>query len=105
MNENEYMNMLYNFNDAFDQNKKLLITWSNGLSIICSSITGVYETDAEVEDDEEYIGEYAVAVGDVKILEGGIDDSILIYDDSIEICLINIPEKICSEDGNFLRLM
>lgn len=101
MNNNEYMNMLYKFNDAYDKDEKLLIDWSNGLRIKCSSITGVYETDTEPED-EDYIGEYAAAVGNVEILRKGNDESILIYNDSIEISLKTIPEKISLEDGTLL---
>lgn len=98
MENYNYMNMLYIFNDSFDNNKKLLIDWSNGLKIICSSITGMYETDTEPEDDD-YIGEYAAAVGDVEILENPIDDSVLIYNGCIEISLKCIPDKISLEDG------
>ena len=61
----------------------------------------MYETDTEPEDDD-YIGEYAAAVGDVKILQQGTDDSIEIYNDCIEISLKCIPEKISKEDGTIL---
>ncbi|MCI8805852.1 MAG: hypothetical protein HFE59_08195 [Clostridiales bacterium] len=101
MSDNDYLNMLYVFNDSFDNNKKLLIKWSNELQVRCSSITGMYETDTEPEDDD-YIGEYAAAVGDVEILENGIDDSVLIYNDCIEISLKCIPDKILLEDGTVL---
>jgi len=101
MNNNDYMNMLYIFNDSFDNDKKLLIYWANGLKVKCNSITGMYETDTEPEDDD-YIGEYAAAVGDVEILEKGIDNSVLIYNDCIEISLKSVPDKISLEDGTIL---
>lgn len=101
MNNSEYLKMLYIFNHAFDRNEKIIVSWANGLKVKCFSITGVYETDTEPED-EDYIGEYAAAVGDVEILETGNDDSILIYNNCIEISLKSIPEKIFSEDGTIL---
>ncbi|MEG2584301.1 MAG: hypothetical protein RSA27_07325 [Oscillospiraceae bacterium] len=101
MDNKQYMEMLYNFNDAFDRGKKLLIRWKNELTVCCTSITGVYETDTEPED-EDYIGEYAAAVGDVEILKKGNDDSISIYNGCIEISLISIPEEIALEDGTIL---
>ena len=101
MNSNEYMTMLYNFDDAFDNAKKLLISWSNGLKVRCSSLTGVYETDTE-PGDEDYIGEYAVGINEIEVLEKGSDNSIEIYDNSMEISLVNIPEKITLEDGRVI---
>ncbi len=101
MNNEEYMKMLYIFDDAFDHSKKILVEWGNGLKVLCSSITGIYETDTEPED-EDYIGEYAVAIGDVEIIEPGTDESILIYNDCIEISLKCIPCKISLEDGTVL---
>ena len=38
----------------------------------------------------------------MEILEKGNDDSVEIYDNSIEICLLNIPEKISLPDGTVL---
>ena len=101
MNNYEYMNMLYVFDDAFDNDKKLLVEWKNGLKVLCSSITGTYETDTEPED-EDYIGEYAIAVGDVEIIQSGTDESVLIYNDCIEISLKCIPERVSLEDGTIL---
>ena len=95
------MQMLYVFNYAFDEDKKLLISWENGLKVKCSSLTGVIETDIE-PDEEDYIGEYTAGVNEVEILEKGTDGSVEIYDNSIEICLKNIPEKIALEDGTVL---
>ncbi len=95
------MQMLYVFNYAYDKNKKILIDWRNGLKVKCSSLTGVYETDTE-PGDEDYIGEYAAGVNEVEILEKGNDDSVEIYDNSIEICLLNISEKISLPDGTVL---
>lgn len=101
MNDNEYKNMLSIFNDSFDNKKKLLIDWSNGLKVKCSSITGMYETDTEPEDDD-YIGEYVAAVGNVEVLENGRDNKVLIYNHCIEISLVCIPDKIMLEDGTIL---
>jgi hypothetical protein len=95
------MQMLYIFNYAFDNNKTLIIYWPNALKVKCESHTGVYETDTE-PSDEDYIGEYAAGVNEVEILEKGRDDSVVIYDGSIEISLVNIPQKISLEDGTVL---
>ena len=92
------MNVL---NHAYDDNKKLIVRWNSGLTISCMSITGEYETDTEPED-EDYIGEYAAAVGDVEILHQGTDDSVEIYNGCIEISLKCIPEKVSLEDGTVL---
>ena len=100
MNNEQYMKMLYAIDDWF-QRDSIIIQWNNGLKIKCKSFTGVTETDTE-PGEENYIGEYSIGVNEIEVLESGTDDSILIYDDSIEICLINIPEKICSEDGTVL---
>ena len=71
------------------------------MKVKCKSITGIYETDTEPED-EDYIDEYAIAIGDVEVLEPGIDDSISIYNDCIEISLRCIPQKITLVDGTVL---
>ena len=78
--QQEYLDMLFKIDDAFDKNQNIQIRWANGLHILCKSITGVYETDTE-PGDEDYIGEYAAGV---------------------EICLNCIPEQILSEDGAVL---
>ena len=100
MNEQEYMKMLYIIDDYYER-EPIIIQWSNGLKVNCKSITGMYETDTEPEDDD-YIGDYAAAVGDVEILENGKDDSVLIYNNCIEISLKCIPQKISLEDGTVL---
>ena len=93
----EYKSLLYLIDDYFEK-EPIIIEWSNNLKVKCISITGMYETDTEPEDDD-YIGEYAAAVGDVEILENPIDDSVLIYNGCIEISLKCIPDKISLEDG------
>ena len=50
----------------------------------CKSTIGMYETDTELKDGD-YTGEYAAAVGDVEVIELGVDESVLIYNDCIEI--------------------
>lgn len=100
MNEQEYMKMLYVIDDYYEGNP-IIIQWRNGLKVKCKSITGMYETDTE-PSDEDYIGEYAAAVGDVEILKKGQDDSVLIYNDCIEISLKCIPQKISLDDGTVL---
>ena len=88
--EENYKNMLYVIDDYFEK-EWLIIQWKNGLKVRCKSITGMYETDTE-PGDEDYIGEYAAAVG----------ESVLIYNDCIEISLQCIPQKIMLEDGTVL---
>ena len=100
MNEQEYMKMLYVIDDYYEGNP-IIIQWRNGLKVKCKSITGMYETDTE-PSDEDYIGEYAAAVGDVEILKKGQDDSVLIYNDCIEISLKCVPQKISLDDGTVL---
>lgn len=94
----EYLDMLYKIDDAFDKKQTLQIRWANGLHILCKSITGMYETDTE-PGDEDYIGEYAAGVEIVKILHPGTDDDKLIFYNTIEICRSCIPEQILTEDG------
>ena len=88
-------------NYCYDNEKQLTINWNNGLIVSCTSITGEYETDTE-PGDEDYIGKYAAAVGDVKVLQQGTDNSVEIYNDCIEISLKCIPEKVSLEDGTVL---
>lgn len=97
----KYFDLMNALNYCFDNDIKLIICWNNGLTIRCVSITGEYETDTEPED-EDYIGEYAAAVGDVEILRQGTDDSVEIYNNCIEISLKCIPEKVSLEDGTVL---
>ena len=101
MDNEKYSELMSALNYGFDNDVKLIICWGNGLTVCCTSITGEYETDTEPED-EDYIGEYAAAVGDVKILQQGTDDSVEIYNDCIEISLKCIPQKILKEDGTIL---
>ena len=100
MNKQEYMKMLYVIDDYYEGDP-IIIQWRKGLKVKCKSITGMYETDTE-PSDENYIGEYAAAVGDVEILKKGQDDSVLIYNDCIEISLKCIPQKISLDDGTVL---
>ncbi len=99
MNE-KYRALIYAIDDYFESDP-LIILWGNGLEVKCNSITGIYETDTE-PGDEDYIGEYAIAVGDVEILQQGRDNSVEIYNDCIEISLKCIPEKVSLEDGTVL---
>ena len=99
MNE-EYMKLLYVIDNYF-QKDPILIQWGNGLKVKCTSFIGIYETDTEPED-EDYIGEYAIAVDNVEIIEKANDKSVEIFNDCIEISLKCIPEKIWSEDGTVL---
>ena len=101
MSEKKYLELMSVLNHAYDNDNKLIIYWDNGLKICCLSITGEYETDTEPEDDD-YIGEYAAAVGDVEILQQGTDDSVEIYNNCIEISLKCIPAKVSLEDGTVL---
>ena len=96
----KYKALLYSIDDYFEA-EPLIILFSNGLKVKCNSITGIYETDTEPKDDD-YIGEYAAAVGDVKVLQQGTDSSVEIYNDCIEISLKCIPEKVSLEDGTVL---
>lgn len=98
--DKQYKELLYTIDDWF-QKEPIIIQWSNGLKVRCRSFTGICETDTE-PDDEDYIGEYSVGVNEVEVLEKGMDDLVEIYDNSIEISLINTPEKIMLEDGTIL---
>lgn len=98
--EEQYKNLLFVIDDFFEKDT-LIIEWRNGLIIKCKSFTGICETDTEL-GDENYIGEYSIGVNEVQVLEPGCDDSVEIYDDSIEISLKCIPEKVSLEDGTVL---
>jgi len=98
--DKHYMELLYAIDESF-QRDPVLIQWNNGLKVKCRSLTGVCETDTE-PGDPDYIGEYSVAVYEVEVLEEGTDDSVEIYNNCIEVSLINIPEKVMSEDGTVL---
>ena len=99
MNE-KYKKLLFAIDDYFESDA-LIIEWKNGLKIRCKSFTGICETDTE-PGDENYIGEYSIGVNEVEILSQGDDDSVEIYDNSIEISLKCIPEKVSLEDGTVL---
>ena len=101
MNMKIYFELMDVLNDGFDNEKRMIIQWNNGLLVRCSSITGEYETDTD-PGDEDYIGEYAATIGDVEVIESGTDESVLIYHDCIEISLKCIPQKIMLEDGTVL---
>lgn len=98
MKNKQYIELLLVFNYHFEL---IIIEWSNGLKVKCRSFTGIFETDTEPEDDD-YIGEYAAAVHEVKILHKGNDNSVKIYNNCIEITLKNIPEKISNENGTII---
>jgi hypothetical protein len=97
MTKEEYLEYLFIFNHHY----YLIITWANGLKVKCISFHGVAESDTE-PGDEDYIGEYYTLVKDVEILHEGSNDSIEIENNGIEICLLNIAEKIELEDGTLL---
>ena len=99
MDEN-YKKLLYAIDDYF-QKESLIIEWKNGLKVRCKSFTGICETDTE-PGDEDYIGEYSIGVNEVQILSAGSNNSIKIYDGSIEISLKCIPERVSLEDGTVL---
>lgn len=101
MCDEKYSELMSALNYGYDNDVKLIIYWNNGLTISCASITGEYETDTEPED-EDYIGEYAAAVGNVEILRQGTDNNVEIYNDCIEISLKCIPEKVLLTDGTIL---
>ncbi len=98
MTNEKYMNMLSVFNNAYDNDQKLIIEWKNGLKVIGYSSSGVYETDMESEE-ENFCGEYAAAISEVEIISPAVDDSVQIYQNTIEISLKCIPEKISLQDG------
>ena len=100
MNEQEYMKMLYVIDDYYEGDP-IIIEQSNGLKVKCKSFTGMTETDTE-PGDEDYIGEYSAGVNEVEVLEQGNDDSVDIYDSSMDICLKCVPEKISKENGTVL---
>ena len=99
MDEN-YKKLLYAIDDYF-QKESLIIEWKNGLKVRCKSFTGICETDTEPGDDD-YIGEYSIGVNEVQILSAGSNNSIKIYDGSIEISLKCIPKRVSLEDGTVL---
>lgn len=99
MNE-EYKKLLYAIDDYFQKNP-IIIQWSNGLKVKCKSFTGIIETDIEPNEDD-YIGEYTIGVNEVEVLEPGTDNSVGIYENSIEISLKCIPETVSLEDGSVL---
>lgn len=100
MENDKYMKMLFVIDEQFER-APILIEWSNGLKIKCKSTSGIFENDAEPEEDD-YVGEYSIGVSEIKILEKGNDDSIELSDSSMEISILNIPEKISLEDGSVL---
>ena len=101
MTNKKYLELLYSFNHSFDDSSPLIIEWKNGLKVRCKSFTGICETDTEPGDDD-YIGEYSIGVNEVQILSAGSNNSIKIYDGSIEISLKCIPERVSLEDGTVL---
>lgn len=100
MNGHEYKELIYLLDSYYEKNP-ILIYWENGLKVKCESFTGMYETDTD-PGEEDYIGEYAAAVNQVEILQKGNDETVEIFNGSIEISLKNLPEKITLEDGTIL---
>ncbi len=100
MNEQEYKKLIYVIDDWYEKDP-IMIEWGNGLKVKCKSFTGMCETDTEPGDDD-YIGEYSAGVNEVEILQEGNDDSVEIYEASIEISLACVPKKISLEDGTVL---
>ena len=98
--DEKYKKLLYAIDDYF-QKDPLIIEWKNGLKVRCKSFTGICETDTE-PGDEDYIGEYSIGVNEVQILSAGSNNSIKIYDGSIEISLKCIPERVSLENGTVL---
>lgn len=98
--EEKYKTLLFIIDDYFEKDF-LIIEWKNGLKVKCRSFTGICETDSEPED-EDYIGEYSIGVNEIQVLSERNDNSVEIYDDSIEISLKCIPNKISLEDGTVL---
>jgi len=99
MSEQEYLELMYVF--RYNMGEDMLITFPNGLKAKCNAFHGMAESDTEPGDDD-YIGEYYTFVKDVEIIEKGRDDSVEIYNDSIEISLKCIPSRIELEDGTLL---
>ena len=52
MNTKKYFELMDVLNYGFDNEKRMIIRWNNGLLVRCSSITGEYETDTEPGDEE-----------------------------------------------------
>lgn len=100
INEQEYNKMLFVIDDYYED-EFLIIQWENGLVAKCLADFGINESSTE-PGDEDYIGEYYTVVKIIEILKQGTDESVPIYNDDIEISLINIPQKISLEDGSVL---
>ena len=100
MNEQEYNKMLFVIDDYYE-GEFLIIQWKNGLVVKCLADFGINESSTEL-GDEDHIGEYYTIVKIIEILKQGTDESVPIYNNDIEISLINIPEKISLEDSSVL---
>ena len=100
MNEKDYMDMLFVIHEYF-QKEPLVVHFANGLIVKSLSDTGIFETSAEPED-EDYVGEFITVVKVVETLEPGSDYSVPIYNNYIEISLVNVPTKIALEDETVL---
>lgn len=50
MNNENYLELMNILNYCFDNEKKIIVYWGNGLVTKCTSITGEYETDTEPGD-------------------------------------------------------
>ena len=97
MEEKQYETLM-NVITEIDEDELIVIVWSNGLSVRCSSYIGAVETSLEPED-EGFVGERVAIVNKVDIIEQGNDDSVMIFNNGIEINLTTIPEKVMLEDG------
>ena len=100
MENKKYMDMLFIIN-KYIQKDPIIICFANGLKVKCLSNTGIYETSAEPEDDD-FVGEYIISVKVLDICEKGNDYSVPIFNNNIEISLVNIPVKIILEDKSLL---
>ncbi len=100
MTNEKYMELLMAIDEHFEK-EKIVLSWSNGLIVKGRSFTGIMETDIE-PDEENFIGEYTIAVNEVEVVCEGTDDSVEIFDNAIEISLKCIPEIVSLEDGTVI---
>lgn len=101
LEQQEYMNLLHLF-ERYIRKEALIVVFGNGLKVKCQTDDiGIIETSIE-PDEEDFIGEYVTIVKVVEILAYGVNNSVSIFNNYIEISLANIPEKISLEDGTVL---
>lgn len=93
MNEKNYMDLMFVFDDYFQTGKVLTLFWKNGSILKGTSELSYVETDTDIpEESDEYPGHYYTFLENMEIIH--IDKKDLDFDTSygaLEIDMVSAP--------------